>query len=616
MRKIAAIICFIIFFLTNINTAKADYNCDNRYLNLVNPVRGRELWFDKNINSFDSQYSIVSKYNFSATWLLQYDVFSDKELMTKIRSTDQKQERGVFLEISKKLADEAGVVYPINTPWYSPKAVFLSGYSQSDRIKLINQLFRNFKTEFGNYPKSVGAWWIDSFSLNYLKEKYNIKAAMIVADQKTTDSYGVWGQWWSVPYYPSKANILTPATSLNDKQNVTIIQWAQRDPTLAISEGKKSSNYSLQANDYIQQGKNTEYFKALFPIYLDCQNPIGQITIGLETGMESVGYIKEYDNQILTLSQVEKLKSVTMSQFADIYAKTNPGFATEWKISYKKTNISMTTKKRENDLTKEIINYSSNISFSDYFLPDKNDFLDRRLPSKTNQKEKKNLTAIILIAIAISALLAIKFKMFSKWLIGILFTVSAFWPILRSYYQFGWKVFYGPAVQNLPLIKIILVFSSIGLVILISKLKFFKIQKNKWILWLLPLSFGLDILIQSIRFSMLSGLYYVGFLINHFTFAGLKFGKPFHLEFVNIKMPSYITESMLHVDFTKLNDNLFMSLISYPLIHVALALTTGFLINKLPKPIKRISIAILIILFVWYILTIFQSYPIKAIPIN
>lgn len=95
------------------------------------------------------------------------------------------------MEVSKKLAEKSRVYYPTGVEWYQPGAVFLSGYSRRERKKLINTMMESFKRETGRWPESAGAWWVDSYSANYLREKYGIKNLVIVADQRTTDDYGV-----------------------------------------------------------------------------------------------------------------------------------------------------------------------------------------------------------------------------------------------------------------------------------------------------------------------------------------------------------------------------------------------------------------------------------------
>ena len=225
-------------------------------------------------------------------------------------------EPGLFLEVSKSLADKTGINYPENLKWSNPGAVFLSAYSQSERRLLIDTLYTEFKNNFGYYPKSIGAWWIDSYSLNYIKQKYGLSAVLIVADQKTTDSYGVWGGWWGYPYFPSKYNVLVPS-DYDNSLGAVAIQWAQRDPVKAYGVGPTYSNFSLQANDYIRNGQNTDYFAKLVSVYLKCQNPIGQITVGMETGMEASEFQGEYQNQLKSLSETPNLHFVTMSEFAE-----------------------------------------------------------------------------------------------------------------------------------------------------------------------------------------------------------------------------------------------------------------------------------------------------------
>ncbi|MDP3758598.1 MAG: hypothetical protein Q8Q86_02670, partial [Candidatus Daviesbacteria bacterium] len=196
--------------------------CDNRFVTLVNPVRGRNLWIDKTINPLKDQYNLAKEYKVPVTWLLQYDALVDEEILKETKKFDPSHEIGVFLEVSPDYAQKARVIYPHAVPWFSPRAVFLSGYSQSQRRSLIDKLFSEFKIKYGFYPKSVGAWWIDAGSLVYMKEKYGIVANMDVADQYSTDNYQVWGQYFSTPYYPDRDRVINPAQSEANKIPVVI----------------------------------------------------------------------------------------------------------------------------------------------------------------------------------------------------------------------------------------------------------------------------------------------------------------------------------------------------------------------------------------------------------
>lgn len=600
-----------IFVPDIIRAEENQLGCSNRYLTLINPVRSRELWPNKNLSHLTDQYNIIKSHNFPATWLIQYDVLSDRELLDQIKSFDSSQEKGVFLEISKSLAERAKVIYPYDKPWYDPGAVFLSGYSQSERRQLIDTLFRDFKKEFGFYPKSVGAWWIDSYSLNYLKKKYNISSALIVADQKTTDNYAVWGQWWGVPYYPSKANILNPASSLSNKQNVVILQWAQRHPLLGFGSGYNSS-YSLQANDYTLLNENEDFFKKLVDVYLDCKNPVGQITIGIETGMESAKFINEYQKQLEYLSEESGIKALTMDEFAKVFADIYPEFPDSSSITYKDSSWAMDTQKRVNLKFNETIFYNQNLAFSDYFLPDKAGFLNRKLEN-INVKDSSDFDNWIILTGVLIFVIYLWKKLHLLLLSSAVFTFASFGLLIKSYYLYGYKVFFGPEVSNLFLAKMIIIASTLIIFWLIwKKLN----RKFGHLLFFIPLSFAVDPVFNSLRISIISGKIYLGFATDAFHFIGVAFSKPLSLNFVNQDFPSFLAAGLLKFDFGKIWNNLFLSLLIYPLIHLLLGFVVVVLLKKLPEKSKIFVITVLSLLLLLHIKNIIDSDPRTVVLIN
>lgn len=595
----------IFLFLNEKVQAKETLECDNRYVVLVNPVRGRDLWHDKSITPFKKQYDLIKQHSFPATWLLQYDIFEDKEILDELKRIDGTHELGVFLEVSPTFAQHARVIYSSDVPWFSPKTVFLSGYPQSDRRKFIDRLFKEFKIKFGFYPKSVGAWWIDSYSLNYMKEKYGITSAMIVADQKTTDNYGIWGQWWGVPYYPAKVNILTPASSLNNKQQVLIIQWAQRDPLLSVGEGPQFSNYSLQANDYTERRKDTRYFSSLVDVYLDCKNSVGQVTVGLETGIESVSNIKEYQNQLTALKKISNLQFVTMSRMAEEFARVYPNFPLAAEVKYEDSLWKMTTSDRVNEKLSDRVKYNPAIAFNDYFVADSSNFLDRRLPAESRQKNDPHFRLFLWSGLALGVVSVIK-RRFNVWVWGMLFGLAAFGLVFRSYYQYGWEIYYGPVIPELE-------FFQVGL-ILTSFLLFLAASKRLKKLYFLPLAFGLDPLIGLLRFSIISNKYYFGFAPDTFRFMGFNVSSS-GINFLNLDMPSYQAAALLKFDFNKVWDNLYLALIAYPFIHLLLGIGLIYLLPKLPSKIRPLVVTMSIGLFIWHINNIFNADPRQVVPI-
>lgn len=611
-KIIFAFLGFFIFLLpTQVSASdiQKNLNCPNRFLTLVNPVRSRQLWIDKSLQPINDQYKLVSEKNFSATWLLQNDVLFDAELLITLKGFDKKQEFGLLLEISDQLATDARVVYPPFVPWYNPKAVFLSGYTQSERRLLIDRMFNNFSQTFGYYPKSVGAWWIDSYSFQYMKDKYQIKSAMIVADQRNTDNYGVWGQWWSVPYYPSKANILTPASSVKDKQPIVVLQWAQRDPVLAYGSDFHSS-YSLQANDYTLLDKDINYFKDLVGVYLDCLNPVGQLTIGLETGMESIKSLPEYERQLQFLKMINSLSAVTMTQFSEKYLQIYPEFPKQFILNYQGYVWNLNINGRSNDKLNEYIPYQQNLAFQDYFLPDQKDFLDRKLPIKNNLGFNESFWPIYIIALAFWYVFLLIRKQLRVLFVSSLFVTAAFGLFLRSNTELGWIIYYGPVVSNLAFWQLCVTLIGFLCIFLIDH---FLRSKEKTYLYLIPLTFGIDTIIQNLRFSFISNKYYIGILLDALRFIGFSFEKPYNISFVNRDFPAYQVLGLLHFDYNLIWQNIWYSLVAYPLLHIILAAILWYFFKFIPIKVKKILTIILVILLIIYIFNICQADPRAAI---
>ena len=590
---------FIGFNFSNVFAAENTINCSNRFVTLVNPVRGRIMWGDRSLAPIKTQYESINKYKFPATWLLQYDSLIDGELRDYTKTFDSNQEIGVFLEVTPELTLKSRVVYPHAVDWANPAAIFLSGYSQSDRRKLIDKLFLDFKDFYGYFPKSVGAWWIDSYSLNYMKEKYGINAAMIVADQKTTDRYGVWGQWWGFPYFPSKANILIPAKGEETRADVAIIQWAQRHPDLAYGEGPVFSNYSFQANDYIRQGKSTIFFKDLINTYLNCENPVAQVTIGLETGMESIGFNDEYQRQLSFLWSLKNIKFLSMSKFAVEYEHLYPQI-NEFVLQGPKTKWILNKNERRNEKLGDLVKYSQQVSFSDYFIKDSSSFLDRRLTNEElSTNNESHYPFYVFFWLFISIFLLWK-KKFEVWLYGTFFLMASFGLILKSGLRYGWFVFYGPVVSNLLIIQTAIVVATFIL---------FYFLKSKHLRLLVILSFGLDYILSILRYSYFSGSHYLGVSVDALRFVGFKITPPFSVAFVNTDFISVIASSLLRFNFDKIWNHSVLSLIVYPLIHILIAYIVLFQIKHVNSRFQKIVLIILVILFTLYLGMIINSDP-------
>lgn len=376
-----------------------------RYVTIVSPVRSSSLW--QSTESVRKQINLISDYKLPATWLLQYDLLDDDKL-SLFKSLSSNQEIGVFLEVSEKLATDAYDAYLLGDgDWARADKVLLSGYTPEARKRMIDKVFEKFKKQLGYYPSSVGAWYTDSLSLNYLVDKYHIQAVLNVADQYQTDTYGLWGQPWGVPYYPSRLNSLTPAEDNSTKLDTVKIQWAQRDPVRGYGLNVTDSIYSVQANDYINNNLDFDYFKKLSQIYLDAPNELSQLTIGLETGQEGAVFLDEFKKQLQFLIDLQnkgKLSFQTMQSFAEKFKKqfktTSYNFLVHGRDYFDTDTVAYwySTKlyrigliqQGENLYLRDLRLYENPILFEDIFDKDSQHVLKKIIPSVVDEAADSN----------------------------------------------------------------------------------------------------------------------------------------------------------------------------------------------------------------------------------
>lgn len=314
----------LIFILFFIFTPPVLAKNNNQFITIVNPVRISA--YTKNPSeSLKAEYQVIKEKNLSATWLLRYDALINQSIDVAVKTMDKNQEFGVFLEVTPDFAKAANIDYHDTGFWHHANSVFLSGYTQAERIKLIDTVFEKFKQKFGYYPTSVGSWWTDSYSLAYLKEKYGITANLVCSDQFSTDGYQIWGQPWQVPYYPSRFHTAILAVNESVKLDLVNIQWAARDPL----NGYYNSRYSTQDYLVAPRSQDISYFEKLVKLYSlkQRENKFGQITIGLEADLGPAVYEGEFRKQIDFVSRLQKeneIQVLTMKDFANWYRKSFP----------------------------------------------------------------------------------------------------------------------------------------------------------------------------------------------------------------------------------------------------------------------------------------------------
>ena len=185
------------------------------------------------------QIDIMRKCRLGGTFLLQYDALLVPRYQKLLKNLSKDSfEIGAWWEIPQPLVENAHMQWRGRYPWdWRANIGFSTGYSPNEREKLVDVYMGDFKKIFGYYPKSVGSWFIDAHTLNYLYKKYNIVASCNCKDQYGTDGYTLWGGYWNQAYYPSKINSYMPAQTKQNQTPVPIFRMLGSDPVRQYDNG-------------------------------------------------------------------------------------------------------------------------------------------------------------------------------------------------------------------------------------------------------------------------------------------------------------------------------------------------------------------------------------------
>lgn len=200
---------------------------------------------DSLLKTTKEQLDLVNKYGVDATFLLQYDVIANEDFVSTIKErAGENIELGFWYEVVEPLTTACGIPYNSSRGWkwdWFINPGFSVAYSLSERERLIDEAMRKFKEVFGYYPRTVGSWLLDTHTVNYLAEHYEIDSFCYCRDQINTDAYTFVGGYFNQGYYPSKNNYFTPAGSLETQVNVPMFRLLGPDPINNYDYGKYAS---------------------------------------------------------------------------------------------------------------------------------------------------------------------------------------------------------------------------------------------------------------------------------------------------------------------------------------------------------------------------------------
>jgi len=275
------------------------------------------------------QIDIMRKYKLDGTFLLQYDALLDPRYQKLLKSLPRDSfEIGGWWEIPQPLVENAGMVWRGRYPWdWRANIGFSTGYSPKDREKLVDVYMNDFKKVFGYYPKSVGSWFIDAHTLNYMYKKYNIVASCNCKDQYGTDGYTLWGGYWGQAYYPSKINSYMPAQTEQNQTPVPIFRMLGSDPVRQYDNGLGTNRQGVITLEPVYPGGGGDsawvnwYFKEF--VEGSCM-AFAYTQAGQENSFTWNAMAKGFEIQmplIARLRDKQKIKVETLSQSGEWFKK-------------------------------------------------------------------------------------------------------------------------------------------------------------------------------------------------------------------------------------------------------------------------------------------------------
>lgn len=306
---------------------------------------------DESLEIFKFQQASAHKYGLKTTIQITYaSLFSDE--IIRLAKEDH-----------EKYGDEIGLSL-LGLPCKEFKAKYKTEdfciwmFSDKQKEEIIDDVFGMFYEKFGFYPESTGSYFLDAYSINYIKAKYpTVKCAIATCWEEGPKAFHTCNNSWYTfmdggcwnPWIPSKVNSHCPAMNEADDSGIVAIPHLSRD-LLACFDGN-GSNFGthpqnvLRGMIYYDDNGHIEY-PYLYNL-VDQYRHLAKYNDGYAYNMMFVGpgwlnrngrwecpyelLAQSYDDGMKyygLLKEKGELIDMTMAEFADFYREIHPNYST------------------------------------------------------------------------------------------------------------------------------------------------------------------------------------------------------------------------------------------------------------------------------------------------
>jgi len=228
---------------------------------------------------------------------------------------------------------------------YQTKDFCIWMFSEKDKRSIIDDVFSLFKKKFGFYPESTGSYFLDAYTINYIKEKYpSVIAAVATCFEEGPKAYHTTNNSWYTfldggpwaPWIPSKINSHCPAMSKDDDSGIVAIPHLSRD-VMACFDGN-GSNFGTHPQNVLRgmiyEDEEIPYLYNLIDEYRHLEKYNDGLAYNMmfvgpgwmnKAGRWEVPYsflLKSYRDAMEYYGKLKKegqLQDLTMAEFARLY---------------------------------------------------------------------------------------------------------------------------------------------------------------------------------------------------------------------------------------------------------------------------------------------------------
>ena len=313
---------------------------------------------DESIDIFRFQQDCAHKYGLKTTIQITYaSLFSDV-IVEQAKEEHEKYGDEIGLSL-------LGLPCPEFRAKYHTEDFCIWMFDDKTKEEIIDDVFGKFYDKFGFYPESTSSYFLDAYTINYIKKHYpTVKCAVATCWEEGPKAYHTCNNSWYTfmdggpwnPWIPSKVNSHCPACSADDDSGIVAIPHLSRD-LMACFDGN-GSNFGTHPQNVLRgmiyYNDNGEYEYPYLYNLIDQYRHLAKYNDGYSYNMMFVGpgwlnkrgrweapyelLAKSYDDGMKYYGKLKaegKLIDMTMSEFADYYRSChqdyNRGECALWK---------------------------------------------------------------------------------------------------------------------------------------------------------------------------------------------------------------------------------------------------------------------------------------------